>query len=127
MDSLIHSLPVVRCRCGGPNADDGGSDSSFVKLGLIPSSFTDVRTVFTEDVLFDFRITNLECKVSAYQYYQKLRRITNPAFPDSVLNRYQELRRASRMYRNLALSSDVRVRPESPGPAQAGPRKPGQA
>ncbi|KAF8962368.1 hypothetical protein BDZ97DRAFT_1759410 [Flammula alnicola] len=49
----------------------------------------------------DYRLSNLECKTSSYQYYQKLRRLTCPAFPKAVLNRYRELRRLSRKYRNM--------------------------
>ena len=48
-------------------------------------------------------MSNLECKTSAYQYYQKLRRLTCPAFPKAILNRYQELQQLSREYRNMKL------------------------
>uniref|UniRef100_A0A8H7XZC5 Uncharacterized protein n=1 Tax=Psilocybe cubensis TaxID=181762 RepID=A0A8H7XZC5_PSICU len=64
---------------------------------------TNIRTLFTLDMLEDFRVTNLECKTLGYQYYQKLRRITSSSFPKKVLNRYWELRRLSRQYRNLIL------------------------
>ncbi|KAG6325868.1 hypothetical protein ID866_13221 [Astraeus odoratus] len=36
---------------------------------------------FTFQVLDDFRIKNLECKILAFTYSQKLRRITYPTFP----------------------------------------------
>jgi hypothetical protein len=60
-----------------------------------------VSTVFTFHVLDDFRRDNLECKTTPYQFYQKLRRVTNSSFPQSVPNRYQELRRVSREWRQL--------------------------
>jgi hypothetical protein len=100
--SGVHHLPVVRCSCRGVDTTDA-ADEPFVRLGLFPASFKEVKTVFTRAVLEDFRISNLECKVSAYHYYQKLRRITCPANPKSVPNRYRELRRLSRVYRNLIL------------------------
>jgi CxC2 like cysteine cluster associated with KDZ transposases len=94
----IHHLPVVSCRC---HLHDKALDLQYLELGLFPASFKVVKTVFTLNVLKDFRLTNLECKTSAYQYYQKLRRATCPAFPRVVANRYRELRRISRQYRNL--------------------------
>ncbi|KDR79699.1 hypothetical protein GALMADRAFT_63536 [Galerina marginata CBS 339.88] len=96
----IHHLPVVACCCRAPDAE---LDDDYVKLGLFPTSFQRIRTVFTIQVLNDFRLSNLECKTSAYQYYQKLRRLTCPAFPKAVINRYRKLRRLSRQYRNLKL------------------------
>ena len=97
--SGIHYLPVIPCDCqGAPDKYD-----QFLNCNLFPASFIQVRTVFTAEVLKDFRISNLECKTSAYQYYSKLRRITCPAFPKLVINRYQELKRLSRQFRNLKL------------------------
>jgi hypothetical protein len=66
---------------------------------LILTSFTCYRTLFTHATLDDFRIANLECKASAYQYFQKLRRHTSPMAPDTVPNLYHELRRMSRLWR----------------------------
>ncbi len=96
----IHHLPVVECSCGTAELH---IDIAYLKMGLVVTSFQRIETVFTIDVLKDFRLSNLECKTSAYQYYQKLRRLTCPAFPKAVLNRYRELRRLSREYRNMKL------------------------
>ena len=82
----IHHLPVVECSCG---MAEGHIDIAYLKMGLVATSFQRIQTVFTIDVLKDFRVSNLECKTSAYQYYQKLRRLTCPAFPKAVLNRYR--------------------------------------
>jgi hypothetical protein len=93
------SLPVVHCGCGESISDD----LLFLDLGFFPASFETIKTVFTFRCLDDFRLSNLECKTSAYQYFQRLRRLTNPAFPNAVANRYAELRRVSRQWRNLKL------------------------
>jgi hypothetical protein len=69
--------------------------------GLIPTSFTWYRTVFTHAILDNYRIASLECKASAYQYFQKLKRHTSAMFPDTVPNLYHELRRMSRIWRWL--------------------------
>jgi len=98
--SGIHHLPVVFCTC---ETAELHHDIAYLRVGLFPASFDRIQTLFTLDVLKDFRLANLECKTSAYQYYQKLRRLTCPAFPKVVLNRYRELRRLSREYRNIKL------------------------
>jgi hypothetical protein len=97
--SQLLSLPAVYCGCENAAADD----LQFLDLQFFPASFKTIKTVFTFRCLDDFRLSNLECKTSAYQYFQRLRRLTNPAFPYSVPNRYAELRRVSRKWRNLKL------------------------
>jgi hypothetical protein len=98
--SGLISLPVIWCAC-----DDAASqrDLLLLDLQMWTASYENIKTVFTFACLDDYRLSNLECKTSAYQYYQKLRRLTNPAFPQSVPNRYHEFRRATRQWRNLKL------------------------
>ena len=93
------SLPVVLCSC----LDADVADELLLDLELLPASYRSIKTAFTFSCLDDYRLSNLECKTSAYQYYQKLRRLTNPAFPHAVANRYNEFRRATRQWRNLKL------------------------
>ena len=76
----LHYLPIHYCMC--PSARP--SDEQLLQERLFPSSFTSIRTVFTFRVLDDFRMTNLCCKSSCYQYFLKLRRLTCPTFPKSV-------------------------------------------
>jgi hypothetical protein len=66
---------------------------------LVPTSFTRIRTLFTADVLDQFRYANLEMKASAWQFFQMLRRTTMPMAPSTVVNFYHELRRMSRLWR----------------------------
>jgi hypothetical protein len=107
------SLPVVWCSCR--NADP--ADELLLDLDLLPASYGSIKTAFTFHCLDDYRLSNLECKTSAYQYYQKLRRLTNPAFPHAVPNRYNEFRRATRQWRNMKLRKwfGYGHRRESPG------------
>ena len=77
----IHHLPVALCRC--PGREDKVLDD-YLDLGLFPASFQSVQTAFTFSVLDDNMLAYLECHTTSNQYYQKLRRSTNPAFPDSV-------------------------------------------
>ncbi|KAF8961701.1 hypothetical protein BDZ97DRAFT_1759716 [Flammula alnicola] len=73
--SGIHHLPVIGCLC---NDADSDMDIAYLKMGLFPTSFIRIQTVFTFNVLKDYRLSNLECKTSSYQYYQKLRRCHFP-------------------------------------------------
>lgn len=95
--SGVHHLPLLTCTCQGPDQ----TIAEALAAGLLSSTFKDIRTVFTTECLDDFRYANLECKTSAYQYYQMLKRRTNPANPMGVPNRYAEFRRASREWRHL--------------------------
>ena len=95
--SGVHHLPAIYCNCTGCRPHDEQAMGS----GLFPTSFTSISTLFTFAVLDHCRLENLECKTTPYQFYQKLRRMTNSSFPQSVPNRYAELRRLTRQWRQL--------------------------
>ena len=94
----FHSLPVIWCNCAGHESD---RDLELLDIHLYPATFTDVNTVFTFSCLDDLRYESLECKSSHFQYHSKLRRMTCPEFPDASPNRYAELCRVARQWRNL--------------------------
>lgn len=91
----IHDLPLITCQCR-PNTTVVEDLSA---CRLLPASFTNIRTVFSMEVLDHFRLCNLELKASAYQFYQLLRRLTRPMEPAQVVNLYDEFRRMSRIWR----------------------------
>ena len=94
----VHHLPMHSCTCGH------SSESTFVqllRLSLYPCSTERPRTVFTFRLLEDFDLENLETKASAQSFYSKLRRITNNVSPHLVPDRYRELMRVLREWRNL--------------------------
>lgn len=76
----VHPIKVVWCGC----SDAAPQEVQLFELGLFPSSFKSPKTAFTFSVLDDFRLDNLECKTAARRYFNKLRRLTSPAFPQSV-------------------------------------------
>ncbi|KAG2021211.1 hypothetical protein CC2G_006466 [Coprinopsis cinerea AmutBmut pab1-1] len=93
----VHRLVIQPCVCpGGPPLDE-----QCLMAGLYPTTFKSVETVFTFEVLHDYSLAVLECCTSAGEYFSKLRRLTNPDFPDSVPNRHRELLRAARQFRHL--------------------------
>lgn len=100
--SGFHHIPVIWCSCSSRQASDT-HDIQLLNMRLYPASYSNINTVFTFDVLNNNWLDNLECKSSIYQYHQKLRRTTSSAFPDHVSNRYPELRRVSRQWRNLKM------------------------
>ncbi|KAG6864254.1 hypothetical protein C0991_011049 [Blastosporella zonata] len=99
---LVHTngvqyITLLSCSCSGTN--NWATDLAHAML--IPTSFHSPRTFFTATVLDDYRLTNLECKASAYQYWQKICRVTSSTAPGEVDNLYRELRRLSRSWRWL--------------------------
>lgn len=78
--SGVHELPVVFCSCIHAER----VDKQLLRMGLYPATQRQPRTMFTFQVLDDFLLTNKECKTSAMNYYNKLRRVTNDSFPHMV-------------------------------------------
>uniref|UniRef100_A0A5K1K6H8 Cell surface hydrophobicity-associated protein n=1 Tax=Ganoderma boninense TaxID=34458 RepID=A0A5K1K6H8_9APHY len=111
----VHELPFTFCAC--PNAPR--DDIQLLELGYYPASSIQPRTVFTARVLDDFLLANKECKTAARNYYNKLRRTTNAAFPHMVPDRYKELLRVSRQWRNQQMRKNAgfghRSQPIGPG------------
>lgn len=93
----VHHLPTRVCTCD-PAVP---TFRQFLQLGLYPVSQDRPQTVFTFRVLDDYDLTNLESKSSAQKYYSKLKRLTDNAFPHLVPDRYRELMRVAREWRNL--------------------------
>ncbi|KAG0695343.1 hypothetical protein DFH29DRAFT_814295, partial [Suillus ampliporus] len=94
----VYSHSVSWCQCPGA---EKARHLHLMKARLFPASIARPRSAFTFDVLDNFLIDALECKTSAMSFYQKLRRFTNNAFPDTIPDRYRELMRVSRIWRDL--------------------------
>ena len=73
-------LCVRFCRCHGASEEH---EQLFCHR-LFPSTFDQPETAFTLDVLDYYGIDAMECKTSAQSFFQKLRRVTNNAFPNEV-------------------------------------------
>ncbi|KAG9315413.1 hypothetical protein JVU11DRAFT_4564 [Chiua virens] len=95
----IFTHSVKWCGCNGALVEN--KHLQLLQCGLFPASITKPQTAFTFRVLDEFLVDALECKTSASSFYMKLKRLTNNAFPDSLPDRYRELMRVSRMWRDL--------------------------
>ncbi|KAH9478642.1 hypothetical protein JR316_0009099 [Psilocybe cubensis] len=93
----LHHLAMVSCVCHSQGSDTLPLD--LVASRLLPTSFYHTRTLFSAHLLDYFRLSNLELKASAYQFYSLLKRITNSMAPSSVVDLYNEFRRMSRLWR----------------------------
>jgi hypothetical protein len=91
----VHHIALVSCNCHGHTE----LPLNLMYARLVPTSFSRIRTLFTADLLDQFRYANLEMKASAWQFFQMLRRTTRPMAPSTVVNFYHELRRMSRLWR----------------------------
>jgi hypothetical protein len=58
--------------------------AQLLDMRLYPATMSRPETLFTFSVLDYFHIDSLECKTSALNFYNKLRRITNSHFPNDV-------------------------------------------
>jgi hypothetical protein len=68
------------CKCQNANSEH----IQLFDHRLFPSTFDRPETAFTLDVLEYYGIDAMECKTSAQSFFQKLRRVTNNAFPEEV-------------------------------------------
>jgi hypothetical protein len=78
--SGVHKHRVRWCACRVKPQ----RDILLLKMNLFPASLSEPRTAFTFRGLEYFHIDSMECRTSAANYYNKLRRITNPTFPTTV-------------------------------------------
>lgn len=76
----VHRHRVRFCNCAGAEL----VDIQLLCMELFPASFTRPSTAFTFSLLNDFMIDNVECKTSASNYFNKLRRVTSNAAPQAV-------------------------------------------
>ena len=91
----IHHISMVSCQCHGKDV----LPLDLFALQLLPASLKRIKTIFTAQVLDMYRLSNLELKASAYQFYHLLRRLTQPMSPAEVVNLYREFRRMTRIWR----------------------------
>lgn len=91
----IHYLCLVTCECNNRT-----SHVDLIYHGFLPTTFVQYRTLFSTTVLDDHHLSNLECKSSTQQYWQKLCRQTDSTqHPAHLKSLKRELGRLSRLWR----------------------------
>ena len=95
----IHQIQARYCRCA--ESSSVPEYIQLLELGLYPASIAHPRTAFTFRVLDDYDLLNLETKATPQRYLAKLQRLTTNLFPDALPDRYRELLRVTRQWRNL--------------------------
>ena len=95
----IHEIRLRFCRC--EKLDTNPISDQLLRSGLFPSSFKKPMTAFTFRVLKDFDLANLEGKTAAFKYYAKLKRLSSNTFPHMITDRYRELLRVLRQWRDI--------------------------
>ena len=95
----IHQIQVCYCRCIEGCAVP--EHIQLLRVGLYPATITTPQTVFTFRVLDDYLLLNLETKATPQRFLAKLQRTTTNHFPDALPDRYRELLRVIRQWRNL--------------------------
>jgi hypothetical protein len=76
-ESGIHCLAIQQCRCFGQSP----THHQLMKIGLYPATQISLRSIFTLTILDNFRLMNLECKVTTNSFFKYLRHISDPVFP----------------------------------------------
>lgn len=75
---FIHK--VRWCGCSSPKP----KYQQLLEVGLYPASIRRPKTAFTFKLLKYFHLDAMECRTAASNFYNKLRRMTNEADPESV-------------------------------------------
>ncbi|KAN0136041.1 hypothetical protein V8E53_006202 [Lactarius tabidus] len=93
----VFTMEILFCTCSNSES----KDTQVLQMCLFPSTYKQIETAFSFSALDNFLVDNLECKTNAQQYFSKLQSITSTMFPDYVQNRYKQLLRALRQWRDL--------------------------
>ncbi|KAJ3564219.1 hypothetical protein NP233_g8437 [Leucocoprinus birnbaumii] len=93
----VHSCAVQYCDC-----DDLIPNYQQLMLArYFPATSHTPCTAFTFSVLESFHQLSLCSKITAYDYYDSLKKLTNHAFPQRVEDRYKELMEIMQIWRRL--------------------------
>ncbi|KAG2060993.1 hypothetical protein BDR06DRAFT_870924 [Suillus hirtellus] len=74
--SRVYLLMIQFCQC----LNACTTNKQLFEMGMFPASFIQPKTAFIFLVLDGFTLDNLECRTSAMNYYNKLRRMTSSIF-----------------------------------------------
>ena len=97
-----HSVAIRFCGCNRA-AQSGSPVQQLLRHDLYPATHTDPHTAFTFRIMEHYHIQSLQGKVSMYDYYQSLERLTDNTGTYRVPNRYKEFMRVATQWRHLKM------------------------
>lgn len=80
----FHYVPVYPCLCDPHRTD---KDLHLLDIGLYPATSSETQTAFTMALLKQFHLLKIAAHISAENYCEIIRRLTNPVFPKKILVR----------------------------------------
>ena len=95
-----HSLPIHFCACDRAS-DSGTLVQQLLRHGLYPATTTEPNTVFTFALLEHYHIQSLQGKISMFDYYETLDRLTDNTGTKKLNSRYKEFMRVVAQWRLL--------------------------
>ncbi|KAK7044982.1 hypothetical protein R3P38DRAFT_3308726 [Favolaschia claudopus] len=95
----IHSVGLDYCGCG----QSGSREVQLLRAQLWPATTTNPRTATTFSLLRHFHILSFESKCAILEFYQTLARLSDNLHYKKEKNRYHELRRIIREWKNVRM------------------------
>ncbi|KAK7008375.1 hypothetical protein R3P38DRAFT_3210461 [Favolaschia claudopus] len=95
----IHSVGLDYCGCG----QSGPREVQLLRAQLWPATTTSPRTAATFSLLRHFHILSFESKCAILEFYQTLARLSDNLHYKKDKNRYHELRRIIREWKNVRM------------------------
>ncbi|KZP24407.1 hypothetical protein FIBSPDRAFT_1011668, partial [Athelia psychrophila] len=95
----IHDVALAFCACATAHTDT----TQLLRAGLYPATTQAPGTAATINALEHFHMLTFESKTSAFEYHNTLSRLTDNTGTEDVPDRYEELLRMIRQWRNLKM------------------------
>ncbi|KAL1689041.1 hypothetical protein GGG16DRAFT_126749 [Schizophyllum commune] len=96
----VHQVAVDFCNCQ-PSAAAVPPREQLLRRGLLPATIREPQSCCTFEVLNQFHLITLHGKLTAYDYYASLERMTDNTGTEGVNNRYRSFLRCVRIWRYL--------------------------
>ena len=97
-----HSVAVRFCGCD--HASEAGSEvQQLLRCDLYPATHIEPHTAFTFWMLEHYHIQSLQGKISMYDYYESLERLTDNTGTCHIPSRYKEFMRVATQWRHLKM------------------------
>ncbi|KAH9846598.1 hypothetical protein C2E23DRAFT_872278 [Lenzites betulinus] len=95
-----HNVSVMFCGCDRAG-DAGDPVQQLLRLRLYPATDSEPNTAFTFDLLEHYHIQSLQGKISMYDYYTSLERLTDNTGTLKLQDRYRGFMRVVAQWRHL--------------------------